>query len=121
MDQNVRSTTGHKRITVAISSTETCFGVIKEVTKLLSSFFAGEENLRPEEEEPGAGEVQVCPGLQDQRTEETDRAQRERHQGDEGADSRGQRQLDLFLDGLSDPSLSPLYLSWKSMAHAMAR
>lgn len=79
--------------------------------------FAGEENLRPEEEEPGAGEVQVCPGLQDQRTEETDRAQRERHQRDERADSRGERQLHLFLDGLS----GPLYLRWQSMVHAMPR
>ena len=34
----------------------------------------GEENVRPKKEQPGAGEVQVRAGLQDQRAEEADRA-----------------------------------------------
>lgn len=61
--------------------------VISDVLLLVCSYFwtffvlLGEENLRFEEEEPRVGEVQVCSRLQDQGTEEADRAARKRHQG----------------------------------------
>ena len=61
---------------------------------------AGEEDLRSEEEEPGAGEVQVCPGLQDQGAAAADGAQREQDQEDEGADQEGQA-LSLGLVSLT--------------------
>ena len=54
------------------------------------SLSTGEEDLRFEEKDPGAGEVQVCAGLQDQRAEEADRAQGERRQGHEGANPGGE-------------------------------
>ena len=51
--------------------------------------FSGETYLRFEEEESRVGEVQVRVGLQDQRVEEADRTQGERHQGDERTNPRG--------------------------------
>ena len=49
-------------------------------------FHEGKADLRLEEKEPGAGEVQVRAGLQDQGAEEADRAARDGDQGEEGAD-----------------------------------
>ncbi len=49
-------------------------------------FCTGKAYLRLEKEEPGAGEVQVCAGLQDQRVEESDRAERDSNKGEERTD-----------------------------------
>ena len=56
---------------------------------ILDFVFSGEAYLWLEEKEPGVGEVQVCVGLQDQGTQETDRTQGEWHQDDEGTDTGG--------------------------------
>ena len=66
--------------------------MMKKLTQTFCVPFPGEAYLRPEEEEPGVGKVQVCAGLQDQGAEEADRAPRERHQEHEGTDPGGEWQ-----------------------------
>ena len=49
----------------------------------------GETYLWFEKEKSRAGEVQICLGLQDQRTKEADWAKRKWYKSHEGADTRG--------------------------------